>query len=68
MTQRIEQGAPTGMHRRLETINDGAYPSTLYSVGKLVFVEFPTIFVILQLQKQLIDHVVQVHLLSSQLA
>jgi hypothetical protein len=64
MTQRTKHCRPTGVHRRLQVINDRTYPSTLYSVGKPVFVDLPAIpvfvdlpaiFVILQPQKQLID-------------
>ena len=49
MTQRTEHRRPTGVHRRLQAINR-THPSTLYSVGKPVFVDFPAIFVILQPQ------------------
>ena len=48
MTQRSQHCRPAGVHRCLWVINDGAHPLTFYGVGKPVFVELPTIFVILQ--------------------
>ena len=66
VTERIKHGRPAGVHRQLQVINDSAHPPAFRSVGKPEFVELPTIFVIFQPQKQLVDHVVQVHLLGSQ--
>jgi len=66
LTQRIKHGRPTGVHRQLQLLNDPTHPPTLFSVDQPEFIELPTIFVILEPQNQFVDHVVQVHLLSSQ--
>src|ERR1700757_3459442 len=66
VTQRIKHGRPTGVYRQLQLLNDRAHPPALCSVGKPEFIELPTMFVIFQPKKQLVDHVVQVYLLSSQ--
>jgi hypothetical protein len=52
VTERIKHGRPDGVHRQLQVINDGAHAATFCGIGKPEFIEFPTIFVILQPQKQ----------------
>jgi hypothetical protein len=55
--ERIKHGRRAVVHRQLQVINDGADPRTFCGIGKPEFIELPTIFVICQPQKQLVDHV-----------
>jgi hypothetical protein len=66
VAERIKHGRRAGVHRQLRVINDGAHPPTFCGIGKPEFIELPTIFVIFQPQKQLVDHLVKVPLLGSQ--
>jgi hypothetical protein len=66
VTKGIKHGRPAGVHRQLQVVNDGAHPPTFCGIGKPEFIELPTIFVICQPQKHLVDHVLKVHLLGSQ--
>jgi hypothetical protein len=66
VTQWVKERWSANVHGHLQLINDGAHPLTLRCVAKPEFVKLPAIFVILQPHHQLIDHVVQIYLLSRQ--